>query len=651
MEKIKRLNDRDKAREKLSIWYGSRDNFTHGLKEMIANAADELRNNEVKNPTVIIELKDNKEISVEDNGRGINIEQVTDGVPNYELLFETLFAGTKYDVTEDIQTGTNGVGTTVLNFTSSLFDVKACHNGFQYEVKYENGGYLSGDKLTKTKIDKNKTSSKFTVILDESQYTRTIFEPSVVDNIVKHYAGAAYGINFIFKYNDENNDIISKEYCYKDAKEYFEDISPAATTSPIFTFGKANFEEKIQDLQDKFDKEKVYHDEKNSYEVFFTTSPQVVQETYLNMTFLQEGGMIFDGILDGIRLWLNKYCRENKLFPNKVTSFNKDDISSSITFLGIVESNVVEFANQTKLSTNKEVYKNQVKKYMSSTLELAEKTNKKGLLKLVKHILEVQKFNATNVKAREKLVKKLVEKVDGIGNKVAKLIDCEQHGANAELFLTEGDSANGSIVDSRDDDFQAAFPLRGKVLNVLKAKREKIFANEEIINMVKIIGTGITDVKKNDFDISKARYGKIILTTDADADGGHIASLLIAFIYKYMKPLLENGMVYVAQTPLYELKFKDDKVVYFLTEDEKNKNIGKYDGQKYVINRIKGLGEIDAEVMYNTSMNPKTRRLTRLTVTDVKKMDNTVIDWMGDSVDNRKIIITDQIKHFSDNID
>lgn len=648
MDTIKKLTDREQAREKLPIFFGSRDNYYHPIKEMIANAADELMTHKQENPTIEITLSkgengENTQIIVSDNGRGIPIDGKTGDDYNYELLFLTLFAGTKYDVDDVAKTGTNGVGNTAINYTSTLFAVQSLYNGFSHKIRFKNGGEIDGDGLVKYKLEeelKDAHGSTFVFELDKRVYTNIVFDPIVVKEIVKHFAVAANEITFKFKHNEE-----IETFKYEGIRDRFDELVGSTTTSGIFTLGEV---ENVSDVS-QIDGQVVT--EKNKYNIILTTSPDTHQESYLNMTWLEEGGAINDGVLDGIRLYMNKYCRDKKLFPKKVTAFNKEDIENSLSFIAVVESNIVEFSNQTKLSTNKKKYKDEVKVYIENLLTAMEAQQPKEFNKFVDHLLTVQKANGANDRARQKLKKQLTEKVTGIGNKIEKLIDCEIHGLDAELFLTEGDSANGSIVDSRDDHFQAAFPLRGKVLNVLRATPEDIFKNKEIVNMIKIIGTGIQFGKKDEFDIDNLRFGKIILTTDADADGGHIASLLIAFIYRFMKPLLENGHVYVAQTPLYELKFKDDSVVYFLNEDDKVKNIGKYEGQKYTINRLKGLGEVDAETMEATTMNPKTRNLIQLTVEDGKSNFDMIEKWMGDEVSYRKDMINEQLPSYVNDID
>ena len=638
---IKRLSDREQARQKLPIFFGSRDNYVHPIKEAIANAVDELKNNDQKDPKIIVTLSDDQQtISIKDNGRGIPIIGESFGEKNYKLLFQTLFAGTKYDVTSNIQTGTNGVGMATTCMTSKYFECQVERDGIFATAIFENGGELIS--FTEKKCNKDLHSSLVKFALDDDVYTKTKFIPEDVKEIVKHFSIAANGIKFVFIFNGEETEYLIEDYC-----EYFKMENLSSTTSAIFTIGDIAFEQEIEVLKADGTVKEI---EKNNYAIILTTTPEVTQESYLNMTYLEQGGSINRGVLDGIRLHLNKYCRDNKLFPTKVTAFSKEDVESSISFLAVVESNNVEFSNQTKLSTEKKEYEKNAKEYVTNLLIAFETEQPKDFKKLVSHILEVQKHNNINTKAREKLKKKLGEKVEGINNRVDKLVDCEKHGMEAELFVTEGDSANGSITDSRDDEFQAAYPLRGKLLNTLKSDLERTFKNEEIVDLVKIIGTGITDSKnkKGDFDISKTRFGKIICTTDSDPDGQQISVLILVFIYRFMRPLLDAGMVYAARTPLYELKFEDDSVVYFLSEDDKNKNIGKYVGKKYTMNRLKGLGEVDAHTMRETAMNPETRKLVKFTVEDAKKAERMLLDWMDNDVEPRKRMINEQLPGFID---
>jgi len=645
LDKIKILNDRQQAREKLPIFFGSRDNYTHGLKELIANAIDELRNNNIKDPQVSIIRENDKRITVKDNGRGIPIEGETDGIPNYELLFLKLFAGTKYDVTDDITTGTNGVGNTVLCYTSKEMNIKSRRGDKSYSIDFYGGG-LSHTSLKESKsTSKNVTGSIFTFELDEDVYTKTSFSVEQIREIVMNYAIAAGGITFVYKFFDKDGEEVEEIYSFKNIKDYFESEIMPTSTSSLFTLGNVSFDHEVKVVKENGLTKEI---ERNNYNILLTTNPEVIQRSYLNNTFLEEGGSINDGILDSIRLYLNKYCRDNKMFPVKVAAFAKEDVASSISFIAVAESNNVEFSNQTKLSTNKKLYSLDAKEYINNLFDAVQLSQPKEFIKLVKHILEVQKYNTNNDKARQRLKKKLTEKVEGVGNKVEKLVDCERHGEDSELYIVEGDSAMGSIIDARDDDFQATYPLRGKMLNTLKADLDRTFKNQEIVDLVKIIGTGIYGGKKDDFNIKDLRYGKIIIATDADPDGFQIAILILTFIYRFLRPLLYEGHVYIAQTPLYELKFPDDSVVYFISEDEKNKNIKKYEKKKFIMNRLKGLGEIDAEVMNKTTMDPKTRNIVNVTVDDAKEAERMLLRWMDNDVTPRKEMISEQLPSYLD---
>lgn len=632
-DKIRLLDDREKSREKISVWYGSRDNYYHGLKEVIANSTDEIINN-FDFGTVTVELhEDLQTITVSDTGRGIPIDGETNGVKNYELLFRTLFAGTKYETTDSTTTGTNGVGNTVLCYTSSIFYVESYYNGYKHSLKFENGGELVQD-LKKEKCDKDLHGTSITFKLDPEVYPVITYDKDEVKDIVKRFAVGSPKVKLIFKYKEELH-----EFHYKSIEDYYREIIGNSSTSPIVTSPVTLYDDE---------------GEKNSIELIFSTTPEPIQESYLNLTYLAEGGSFNEGVIAGVRQFANKYCKDNKLFPKGVTSFSTSDIESSISFVLVALSNKVEFQNQTKLSTNKKLYKKIAQKHTVQLLEVLKVENEKGLKNLINHLLTVQKHNAQSLRAKKALKKKLTEKVDGIGNKVDKLVDCKKHGPEAELFIAEGNSALGSIVLARDATYQAAYPLRGKILNCLKADYTTIFQNQVITDLVKVLGCGIQTDKKNkdleNFDIKKLRYGKIIISTDADPDGHQIACLIITMFYRLMPELINKGYIYIAQTPLYEVKLKDDSMIYFYSEKEKDEKLPTLQNVKTVA-RCKGLGELTPEVMAETAMNPETRNLIRVTVEDVKRMSESLDTWMGIDSSRRRDFISENLYHYVDSID
>ena len=631
-DKIRRLDHREQSREKISIWYGSADNYEHGLKEVLANATDEIINNFDKGTINVELMEDMKTLVVQDSGRGIPMEGETDGTPNYELLFLILFAGTKYGEGGEMDgsyTGTNGSGQTVLNYTSSLFEVTSVRNGKEYRIKFEDGGILS-EPITEKETDKESgTTVKFR--LDPEIYTEIEFTNEQVKNIVKRYAVSSNKITINYKHKDEE-----VTYHYDHLEEYFDEVIGDTSTSSVRYGDSVLFDD---------------GGEKTSIELALATTTEIIQESYLNINYLPNGGAINNGIVNGVKLYMNKFCRDNSLFPKGVKSFSDSDVEESISFVAIMLSNNVEFSNQTKLDTQKKLYYEVAKKRVSQILEVMEIEDKKGFDAIVKHLLLVQKDNVSNRKQKEKLKKELTKKVDNFSNSIEKFVDSRIHGEEAELYLAEGDSAHGSVVLARDGKFQASLPMGGKFLNVAKANTlEAIVKNEIIMNVIRVLGCGVELGKKHKdvapFDITKLRYGKIIIASDEDADGKQITSLVITLFHKLMPEIIKQGKLFIAKTPLYEIKLKDDSVLYAYSDEERDNLIK--DNKKDVVNvaRSKGLGELDAEVMAETAMNPETRHLVQVTIGDSGVAKRTLEDWMGTSVDNRKEMISANLNEY-----
>lgn len=624
---IKVLSDRQQAREKLPIFYGSRDNYVHGLKEVIANATDELINH-FKRGSIHVTLHDDLQtITVKDTGRGIPLDGETEGIKNYDLLFKTLFAGTKYDNESDkAQTGVNGVGTTVLNYTSILFEVTSVYAGNCFTVRFKNGGEFVDFTKAAAAAEAHGTTFKF--ILDKEVYTDTVYNSEIVRDIVKRFAVSSSKVYLTYIHGDKE-----EKFHYANLREYFDEIIGKNTTSFVL---------ESNDIE-------IYdNDEKNVISICLTTTPEVIQESYLNLTYLSEGGAFNNGVLNGLRAFFNKYAKANNLFPKGVKNFTLDDMANSFSFVITDLSNEVEFSNQTKLSTSKDIYQKVTEKHIQQLLKYVESENPEGLKKMCKHVLEIQKHNEKSDKAIKALKKKLTEKVEGIGNKVDDLVDCKKHGEEAELYIAEGQSALGSIVLARNADFQAAYALRGKILNCLKANYSEIFKSKIIMDLIKALGCGIEADNKNknleSFDISKLRFGKVVIATDQDSDGFQIACLILTMFYRLVPTILKEGRVYIARTPLYEIRLSNDEMIYFYSETEKDQELPKIK-DNYSIARVKGLGELEPETMSETAMNANTRVLTQVIVEDVEAMEREFKIWLDDDVTGRKEVIS---KHLAD---
>lgn len=629
-DKIKTLNTRQQCREKLPIFFGSRDNYIHGVKEVIANAIDEISNNFEEGQIIVTLDSDCKTISIKDTGRGVPIDEVTDGVPNYKLLFETLFAGTNFDNVENdkVAVGTNGCGTCVINHTSKFFKVTSSRNGKVFELIYKNGGdFVSFNEVGKS----NETYSIFTFLLDEEVYTDTKYNPEDLKNVCKYNAAVNNKVTITFNYLDE-----SSTFNYANILQYMSENS-TNNTCKIYLGQKKMFES----------------NEKNEIQAAISTSSDTFQQSFLNSNYLINGGSINRGMVYGIRDYVNRYIKDKKLISKKLGDITPNDIEESVSFTVSINSTNVEYANQTKLSTNKMLYMRIAKEYVQEVLEFYKIEQPKEFEKFINHILEVQKFNNRAAAAKNSLKKKLSEKVDNIANRIEGLIDCKLHNGTSEIFIAEGKSALGSIITARDPLTQAGIAIRGKILNCLKVDYDDIFKNDTVMSIIKAIGCGIEADKKNKelgcFDKSALRYDKIILTADADPDGFQITCLLLTLFYRLCPTLIKEGHIYIALTPLFEIKnLKTKEFYYAYTDEEKDEIVAKLQSQsiKHQINRNKGLGELDAEVMAKTGVNPETRNIMQVTYNDAEQMVQAFDDWMGNNVDNRKQFIETDLNKY-----
>jgi DNA gyrase subunit B len=437
-DNIKVLDTKAQCREKISIWFGSSSNYYHPIKEILSNSTDEIINHFESGIIEIILHDDLKTITIKDSGRGIPIDGETDGIKNYELLLKTLFAGTKYEQDDKNTTGTNGVGLTVINHTSELFEVISTYNGFKYSIKYKNGGELV-HLLKKEKCNRDEHGTTITFKLDAEVYKETTYDINVLKETVKRFAVSSSKVELIFKYQEQQYN-----FHYNNLEEYFKEVIGQNSTSAIATIPNTLYED---------------DNEKTQIHLILTSTPEPIQEAYLNLTYLEEDGAINAGVLAGIRAYTSKYCKNNRLYPNNLNSFTMADIEASVAFVAITLSNNVEFKNQTKLSTNKTLYEKVAQKHTMKLLEIFQTENETGFKKFINHLLAVQRHNEISEKANKALKKKLTEKIDGLNNRVSNLVDCKIQGPEAEIFIAEGLSALGSIVLARDAKFQAAYPL------------------------------------------------------------------------------------------------------------------------------------------------------------------------------------------------
>ena len=620
---IKSLTTRDQCRVKISVWYGSADNYLHGFREVMANSCDEINNNFDKGIIEVELFEDLKTISVKDTGRGIPIEGKTDGKPNRVLLFETLFSGTNYDNEENgkITTGTNGVGTCVLNHTSTLFKVESYRGKKLHELIYENGGEFKSFKSYDNPLinEEYTTGTKITFKLDDDVYTKTEYVYDEVIDICDKIASVNPNIKFVIKHKDDIRNI-----SYKSLQDYF-----------INTMGN---EQSFESVVKVFDKP-----EKNIYEIVLTGSLENnKQYTFLNGTYLPEQGSIYDGIINGIRLYSNNYFKSNNMYKSKEKNLTNKDVQGAVSFICKVESVNVSFSNQTKFSTAKKLYEELGKEYIQEMLEIWKNEEPMEFKRLMDIILVSKRSNEKVQDYMSKTKKKLQETIT-VENRVDGYVDCKEYGEDSMLFVCEGRSALGSIVLARDAKNQAVFPLRGKILNILKSPYDKIFKNKEIEGLVKVLGCGV-ESKTTKIDFDKLRFGKLVIATDFDVDGLHIQCLVLTMIYRLMPSLLKNGHVYILDTPLFEIRdLKKDEMYYAYSDKEKEDIIKKL--EKYQISRNKGLGEVEATTMAQC-IDVEKGTMRQVHWEDVVKIDKWFETLMGEDLQSRKEYIKENLHKY-----
>lgn len=504
-------------------------------------------------------------------------------------------------------------GLTVLNYTSEYFKIQSCHDGIMEEVEYQNGGEL----VAKNTI-KNASSHGTTCIfrLDNDVYTNVTYDKNEIIASIKLFSIVSNKIKFIFYHGDEK-----LEFHYDNIEEFFKEEKHTCST----IIGEEHIiksEISVEELSNTTETDKI--------QGVISSQVNLTQYTFLNGNYLSENGTIYDGVISGAKKFFNDTF--NKKYTDK-------DIKESLGFVIDFRSSLVEYANQTKFSTNKTLYRKITNDYVMGVLQLENAKNPDNIRKMLSHIDKVNKANTNSDKARQKLQKELTKKIEGVGNKPAKFKNCRKKGMEAELFITEGDSALTGFLEARDSGFQAGYAIRGKFINVLKATEKKILSNEEVRNIIQIIGVGMG----GNLDLSNLNFGKIIMLVDADADGFAIACLLINFIWKYIPQLLKEGLIYKAETPLFEIRDSKDKMYYAYNEEERDKLISSIKG-KTMVSRVKGIGEQDNMALWDTALNPETRTLTQFKVENEEEFEKKMIEWFGkDVVCRKKIILNNKI--------
>jgi len=613
--KIEVLEGLEHVRLRPSMYIGSTDikGLHHLVYEVVDNSVDEALAGFCKN--IIVTIKKDGSISVEDDGRGIPVKiHPKVGKPALEVALTQLYAGGKFGAGGyKVSGGLHGVGVSVVNALSQWLEVEVKRDGFLYRQRYERGKPVTQVERVR---EAEGTGTKVTFLPDKEIFEDINFNFEILAQRLREQAFLTKGLKIVLK--DERT---NKEQVY-----YYEG-------------GIVSFVKYLNRNKDVLHEEPIYMSakEKDEWEVEvaiqYNDSYTENVLSFANNINTQEGGTHLIGFKTALTRVINDYARKINLLKDQDQNLSGDDIREGLTAVISVKLKNPQFEGQTKTKLGNSEMRSIVDQVVSEGMSKFLEENPSIARSIVEKAISAARAREAARKARE-----LVRRKNALDKTTlpGKLADCSEKDPKlCELYLVEGDSAGGSAKQGRNPRFQAILPLRGKILNVEKARLDKVLSNEEIRAMIMALGTGIGD----DFDIEKLRYHKIILMADADVDGAHIRTLLLTFFYRFMKPLIEAGKVYIAQPPLYRIS--KGKEVHYAYSDEELRNILEKmkDREKIEVKRFKGLGEMNADQLWETTMNPKTRTILKVSLEDAIEADEIFTILMGEKVEPRKQFI------------
>ena len=625
-DEIQILEGLEAVRKRPGMYIGSTSSrgLHHLVYEIVDNAVDEALAGFCD--TIFVSINKDNSITVVDNGRGIPVGiNHKAGLPAVEVVFTILHAGGKFGGGGyKVSGGLHGVGASVVNALSNWLEVEIYNEGKIYRQRYERGKTIYKLKVV-GECDPEKTGTKVTFLPDDTIFEETVFEYDILKQRFREMAFLTAGLKIVLR-DEREEEAVEKTFHYEGGiKEFVAYLNKSKTPlyeDIIYCEGNVNNVEVEVAMQ---------HNDSYSDNTY----------GFVNNITTPEGGTHIVGFRNALTKTFNDYARKNKLLKDSEPNLSGEDIREGLTAIISVKIEDPQFEGQTKQKLGNSEARGAVDNVVSKQLEIYLEQNPTIAKMTVEKSVMAQRAREAARKARDLTRKKSA--LEGM-SLPGKLADCsDKDPKNCEIYIVEGDSAGGSAKTARDRATQAILPLRGKILNVEKARLDKIYSNAEIKAMITAFGTGIHD----DFDISKLRYHKIIIMTDADVDGAHISTLLLTFLYRFMPDLIKEGYVYLAQPPLYKLE-KNKKVWYAYSDEELDsilQEVGRDGNNK--IQRYKGLGEMDAEQLWETTMDPEHRILLRVTMDEetTSELDLTFTTLMGDKVEPRREFIEENAKY------
>lgn len=639
-DSITMLKGADKVRKRPGVIFGSDglDGCAHSIFEVISNSIDEARSG-FGTKILITRYKDNV-IEVEDFGRGCPVDfNNNEQRYNWELVYCELYAGGKYGDGEDTYAyslGLNGLGLCATQFASEFMDVEVIRDGYQYNLHFEKGENVGGLKKEPTK--KKQTGTKTRWKPDLEVFTDINVSDEFFCDVLHRQAVVNPNLLFVYRYqDDETGAFREREFRYENGiTDYVQEIVADKNLTSIQHW---QTEKKGRDREDK-------PEYKVKLSVAMTFSNQIqCLEYYHNSSFLEHGGSPERAVRQAFVSQIDTYLKQNGKYNKDESKITYADVADCLVLISSSFSTQTSYENQTKKAiTNKFIYE-AMTEFLKHQLEVYFIENPDEAIKICEQVLVNKRSRENAERTRQNLKKKLAGTID-LSNMVQKFVDCRSRDVNQrELYIVEGDSALGSVKLARDAEFQAVIPVRGKILNCLKADYTKIFRNEIITDIIKVLGCGVEVTTKankelSSFQLENLRWNKVVICTDADVDGFQIRTLILTMLYRLTPTLIDEGYVYIAESPLFEINTKD-KTYFAYTEKEKTRITEQLGDQKYTLQRSKGLGENEPEMMALTTMNPATRRLIRVQATDIEETAAMFDLLLGDNLQGRKDFISE----------
>ena len=639
-ESIKSLKGADRVRKRPAVIFGSDgiEGCQHSIFEIMSNSIDESREG-YGNKIIVTRFLDGS-VEVQDFGRGIPVDyNKNEDKYNWELLFCELYAGGKYDNGGDnyeFSLGLNGLGLCATQYASEYMDAEIKTNGFRYNLHFEHGENVGG--LQKEPYGKRgDTGTRIRWKPDLQVFTDINVPIDFYKETLKRQAIVNDKITFVFKNQLTATQFETFEYCYENGiKDYVAELAgDGAFTSPQYW----ECERVGRDRDDLND-----YKLKIKAALCFSLKTQL-KEYYHNSSFLEHGGAPEKAFKSAFVNQINAYLKSTNKYNKTDSQITVQDIEECVIFVVSSFSTQTSYENQTKKAITNKFIQDAMTDFFRKQLEVYFIENKMDADKIADQVLINMRSRIKAEKTRKTLKTTLQTKVD-MTNRIQKFVDCRSKDVNErEIFIVEGDSALGACKQARDANFQAIMPVRGKILNCLKSDYDKIFKSEIITDLIKVLGCGVEVKSKaakdvSMFDMEALRWNKIMICTDADVDGFQIRTLILTMIYRLMPRLIEEGKVYIAESPLYEVTCKD-QTYFAYNEKEMDEIKAELGDSKYTVQRSKGLGENEADMMSLTTMNPATRRLIKVTPSDALATSEMFDLLLGDNLEGRKNYIAD----------